>query len=109
MPFALLIILGLFQLRRRNDSPKAYEVAFGVGATMVAILPLHAVLVPAALPGLTRLDIVFSTEIALLVGLSILAVAAWTHDARRADNGPAPDIPGAVTSGPDQPVPGPAR
>jgi hypothetical protein len=78
MPFMLLMILGLYQYRRRQDVPKAYEVAFGVTATMVAILPLHAVLVPSSLPSLTRLDIVFSTEVAFLVGLSIIAVAKWT-------------------------------
>jgi len=78
MPFSLLVILGLFQwINKQNPPPKAYEVAFGVGATLVAILPLHAVLVPATLPSLTRLDIVFSTEIGVLIGLSILAVSRW--------------------------------
>jgi hypothetical protein len=109
MPFLLLLILGMFQWKRQKDPPKAYEVAFGVGATMVAILPLHAVLVPAALPGLTRLDLVFSTEIALLVGLSIIAVAAWTRpetstrsDSTPGKSGTVPGQTGAAAMGQDQ-------
>jgi hypothetical protein len=77
MPFLLLITLGGYQYIRQRNVPKAYEVAFGVAATMVAILPLRAVLVPSSLPSLTRLDLMFSTEVALLVALSIVWVITW--------------------------------
>ena len=73
LPFMLLLAIGIYQYTYKKSIPKPYEVAFGVAATMVAILPLRAVLVPSSLPNLTRLDIVFSTEVALLVALSI----AW--------------------------------
>jgi hypothetical protein len=80
MPFMLLITLGWYQCIVKKNVPKAYEVAFGIAATMVAILPLRAVLVPSSLPNLTRLDIVFSTEVALLVALSIVAVVVYSRD-----------------------------
>jgi hypothetical protein len=76
LPFMLLLAIGIYQYTYKKNVPKPYEVAFGVAATMVAILPLRAVLVPSSLPNLTRLDIVFSTEVALLVALSIAWVIA---------------------------------
>lgn len=85
MPFVLMI--GLFSVyvltRKKYTSerrlPAVYEVAFGVAATLVAILPLRAVLVPSSLPNLTRLDIVFSTGVTLLVALSLAWVFVWTN------------------------------
>jgi hypothetical protein len=85
LPF--LLIVGLFLAYARGkqiygldqDPPEVHEIAFGVAAALVAILPLRAVLVPSSLPNLTRLDIVFSTEAALLVGLSLAWVLVWTE------------------------------
>ena len=73
MPLSLLVALIIVQYARKQDAPKLHEIAFGVAATIVAILPLRAVLVPSALSDrLTRLDIVFGTEVILLVALSII-------------------------------------
>ena len=81
MPFVLLIgVLGIRYFPRKmvpeRKIPEAYEVAFGVAATMVAVLPLRIVLVPNSLPGLTRLDIWFGVGITFLVASSILWVIA---------------------------------
>jgi hypothetical protein len=57
--------------------PAVHEIAFGVAATLVAILPLRAVLVPSSLPSLTRLDIAFGISVALLVALSVTWVIVW--------------------------------
>jgi hypothetical protein len=79
MPILLLVILIAIQRSRKQDPPKPHEIAFGVAATIVAILPLHAVLIPSALSDhLTRLDIIFGTEVTLLVALSIIWVAMRT-------------------------------
>jgi hypothetical protein len=83
MPFVLMIGLFIAYARKKNDYeperkvPAVYEIAFGVAATLVAILPLRAVLIPSSLPGLTTLDTVFSTGIALLVALSLAWVFIW--------------------------------
>jgi hypothetical protein len=87
MPFVLMIALFTAYARKKKPSgpdrklPAVYEVAFGVAATLVAILPLRAVLVPSSLPSLTRLDIVFSTGVTLLVALSITWVFVWAKPA----------------------------
>ena len=84
MPFVLMIgLFGAYVFRRKNYTPErkvptVYEVAFGVAAALVAILPLRAVLVPSSLPTLTRLDIVFGLGTALLVALSLAWVFIWT-------------------------------
>ncbi|HUL24456.1 MAG TPA: hypothetical protein VLW44_01620 [Streptosporangiaceae bacterium] len=91
MPFIFIILLfSTYILRKRAKAagketsyspaataPAVYEIAFGVAAALVAILPLRAVLVPSSLPNLTRLDIVFSTGAALLVALSVVWVFVW--------------------------------
>ena len=88
MPFLLLVIVFfLMSLRRGTVSeiipedrwlgrhrPEAFELAFGVAATLVAILPLRTVLVPPSLPNPTRLDIYFGTEAVFLVALSAMWV-----------------------------------
>jgi hypothetical protein len=87
MPFVLIIGLAIaYGLRRRvygvdNRSPAIHEIAFGLAAALVTILPLRTVLVPSSLPSLTRLDIVFSTEVAVLVGLTLAWVIVWTKPA----------------------------
>lgn len=75
LPFLLLVALLAGQYVRSR--PQAYEMAFGVAAALVAILPLRTVLVPSSLPGLTRLDIVFGIEAAVLVAGSILLAIIW--------------------------------
>jgi Domain of unknown function (DUF4436) len=73
LPFLLLISLLLYA-RVSKKQAQASDVALGVAATVVAILPLRQVLVPSSLPGLTRLDILFGLGISLLVALSIFIV-----------------------------------
>ena len=83
MPFILMIGLLIAYARKRKDweperkIPAVYEIAFGVAATLVAILPLRAVLIPSTLPTLTRLDIVFGAGVALLVALSLSWIFIW--------------------------------
>ncbi|HEY7144952.1 MAG TPA: hypothetical protein VH637_11940 [Streptosporangiaceae bacterium] len=78
MPFVLLIVLlGMKYVIKRRAVPEVYEIAFGVAATLVAILPLRTVLVPSTLPDLTRLDLCFSIGITFLVAGSILWVVVW--------------------------------
>lgn len=86
MPFVLLIVIFLFKYCRKRNSPGAaagqgdlerkipepFEVAFGVAATLVAILPLRSVLVPPSLPSPTRLDIFFGLGTIFLVVSSII-------------------------------------
>ena len=107
MPFLLLIALLCFKrlVLRRPLEPA--DAAFGLAAAMVAILPLHQVLVPSTIPGLTRLDVLFGLGICFLVAASILWVAVWlprppyrrpaTHTAARpvdtgADTSPASGV-----------------
>jgi hypothetical protein len=88
MPFLLLAALfGIYTYKRKKNglnrkAPEIYEIAFGVAATLVAILPLRLVLVPSSLPGLTRLDIVFSIEVTFLVASSIVWML-YGGDARK--------------------------
>jgi hypothetical protein len=103
LPAVMLICIFYLIYRQKRSSrdgklqarllPGATDVAFGVAATMVAILPLRTVLVPDSLPAPTRLDVFFGLQIALLVALSILWIkktASWA---------PAPDAgPGDQTS-----------
>jgi hypothetical protein len=73
LPFLLLAAVFSFKYLGKNLSgPKPYEVAFGIAATMVAILPLRSVLIPASLPAPTRLDLYFGTGCATLVALAII-------------------------------------
>jgi sorbitol-specific phosphotransferase system component IIC len=94
MPFLLLASVILFYTfgkgKDEKKAPAFYEVAFGVAATVVAILPLRIVLVPSSLPSLTRLDLVFSTGVTLLVGLSVayISVGAAKRKPDDPDNQP---------------------
>jgi hypothetical protein len=109
MPALLLtIVLGARFLprnkRRRGlnaeDAPKAHEVAFGIAATIVAILPLHAVLVPSAITSMTRLDIWFGFGISLLVVLSIIWMVVWASPATGHSTGEGvPGTPGKEVPG----------
>jgi len=108
MPFILIYGLFFAYLRRTMEKdgrrveysperkvPAVYEIAFGVAATLVAILPLRAVLVPSSLPSLTRLDLFFSLGVALLVALSL----TWVFVGMPAGSpgGPGVDPPGDPT------------
>ncbi len=113
MPAALLIgIFCLLYQQKKSGKlparslPGATEVAFGVAATMVAILPLRAVLVPDSLPAPTRLDVVFGLQIALLVALSFIWIkktAGWepAPEPRPGDQLPAGDGSEAAGQAPD--------
>lgn len=84
LPFLLLISLLLYA-RVSKKRAEASDVALGVAATMVAILPLRQVLVPSSLPGLTRLDILFGLGISVLVALSIFIVIIIPPSTKTAD------------------------
>jgi hypothetical protein len=76
LPFVLLVGLMIYAyVRRKMDDIN--QVALAVAATVVAILPLRAVLVPASVPGLTRLDLLFGAGISLLVALTFAFVIIW--------------------------------
>ncbi len=77
MPFVLLTVLLWFKRIVRREPLEATDIAFGVAATMVAILPLRTVLVPSTVPGLTRLDLFFGLGITFLVASSIMWVVVW--------------------------------
>lgn len=93
MPIVLLVTVFLLKYSGRGkEIPKPYEVAFGVAATLVAILPLRSVLVPSTLPSPTRLDIFFGLGIIFLVVGSIIWVLLHSErlmDAQADDDPPA--------------------
>ncbi len=77
MPFLLLVALLWFKRFAQRRALEPSDAAFGLAAAMVAILPLHQVLVPGTIPGLTRLDLLFGLGICCLVAASILWVVVW--------------------------------
>jgi hypothetical protein len=89
MPFLLLIVLLWFKRIAQRQPLEPSDAAFGLAAAMVAILPLHQVLVPSTIPGLTRLDLLFGLGICFLVAASILWVVVWLP--RQPHPGPKPD------------------
>ena len=115
MPFFLLIAIFYTMHRRRrhktSELPSHAEVAFGVTATLLAILPLHSVLVPSSLPSPTRLDLYFGLGAVGLVGLSIIWVrllARPEHEPEKSPptGSPPPSPPAAATQpvAPSQPA-----
>ena len=97
-PFVLLIsIFAIYYSRNpRRRKPEPYEIAFGITATLVAILPLRSVLIPSSLPSPTRLDILFGMGTMFLVVSSIiwLIFSTTTPD----DDGSQPKNRGSVSS-----------
>jgi len=73
-PFILLVsIFAIYYSRNpRRRKPEPYELAFGITAALVAILPLRSVLIPSSLPSPTRLDILFGIGTMFLVVSSII-------------------------------------
>jgi hypothetical protein len=73
-PFILLVsIFAVYYSRNpRRRKPEPYELAFGITAALVAILPLRSVLIPSSLPSPTRLDILFGIGTIFLVVSSII-------------------------------------
>jgi hypothetical protein len=90
--------------RPERKVPAVYEIAFGVAATLVAILPLRAVLVPSALPSLTRLDLVFGIGIASLVALSLTWVLVWSRPTPAESPGKAEGAATATNGPPGDPT-----
>jgi hypothetical protein len=84
LPFLLLLAILARQWISKRDTPKPYEVAFGIAATLLAILSLRMVLVPATLPALTRLDIIFGIGVTALVAGSIIWMGIWDPGGRTA-------------------------
>jgi hypothetical protein len=97
-PFVLLIsIFAIYYGRNpRRRKPEPYEMAFGITAALVAILPLRSVLIPSSLPSPTRLDILFGVGAMFLVVSSIvwLIFSSATPD----DDGSQPKDRGSVSS-----------
>lgn len=85
-PFVLLIGLLLVTYVARKGA-EVYEVAIGVAAAILAILPLRSVLVPSSLPGITRLDILFGLVISVLVVLSFVVILRPRTSRRASKNG----------------------
>ncbi len=54
------------------------ELVIGVAAFLVAVLPIRGVLVPATLPGLTVVDYVLGTEMAVMVS-AVIVIAVEAH------------------------------
>jgi hypothetical protein len=79
LPFVLLVTVFCIKYCGSGPGPRPFEVAFGVAATLVAILPLRSVLIPASLPTPTRLDLYFGVGSAALVALSIVWALVWRH------------------------------
>ena len=121
MPFFLLITIFLLKYCRKptatadppgREMPKHSEVAFGIVATLVAILPLRSVLVPSSLPSPTRLDIYIGLGAVFLVVSSIIWVvstspvnpAGTAEPAANAQFGPAAPAPGSNGSSARDPV-----
>jgi hypothetical protein len=74
LPFVLLgfaFLLGYLR-QRSGTSPDPTTIGLGVVATIVAVLPLHAVLVPDSLPTPTRLDLFFGMGITVLVASTVV-------------------------------------
>jgi hypothetical protein len=96
MPFLLLIALLWFKRFALRSPLEPADAAFGLAAAMVAILPLHQVLVPSTIPGLTRLDLLFGLGICFLVAASILWVVVWLpaerHLSANYEEGPDGDV-----------------
>jgi hypothetical protein len=86
MPFLLLVALLCFKRFAQRSPLEPSDAAFGLAAAMVAILPLHQVLVPSSIPGLTRLDLLFGLGICCLVAASILWVVVWLPPEQNADD-----------------------
>jgi hypothetical protein len=97
-PFVLLVsIFAVYYSRNpRRRKPEPYELAFGITAALVAILPLRSVLIPSSLPSPTRLDILFGIGTMFLVVSSIiwLIFSQATPD----DDGSQPKNRGSVSS-----------
>lgn len=107
LPFLLLLAILARQWISKRDTPKPYEVAFGIAATLLAILSLRMVLVPTTLPALTRLDIIFGIGVTALVAGSIIWMGIWAPSQDRPANGAAGHANGApgATANPQPPNP----
>ena len=92
LPFLLIVAILARQWIARRDTPKPYEVAFGIAATLLAILSLRTVLVPTSLPALTRLDLIFGIGVTLLVVGSIIWMGIWSSGG----SGTGADAPGTA-------------
>ena len=97
-PFVLLVsIFAVYYSRNpRRRKPEPYELAFGITAALVAILPLRSVLIPSSLPSPTRLDILFGIGTIFLVVSSIIWLIFST--ATSDQDGSQPKNRGSVSS-----------
>jgi hypothetical protein len=87
-PFVLLIaVFAIKYCRKPPKLPEPYEVAFGIGATLVAILPLRSVLIPSSLPSPTRLDIYFGLGAVFLVAASVIWMVSIRIHTEATDGG----------------------
>ena len=100
LPFLLLLAILARQWISKRDTPKPYEVAFGIAATLLAILSLRMVLVPTTLPALTRLDIIFGIGVTALVAGSIIWMGIWAPS----QDGPAHGAAGHANGAPGAPA-----
>jgi hypothetical protein len=105
MPIFLLIaIFVVYYARKRTyakrqnsqhpavEMPKHSEIAFGVAATLLAILPLRSVFVPASYPSPTRLDLWLGLGAVILVAFSIIWVVAAETAAQAEPTGSSSEV-----------------
>jgi hypothetical protein len=83
----LLLFIGLLALVRSiiGNSPRyrfPAELLVGVGAFLLAIIPIRAVLVPADFSQITVTDYILGTEMAVIVASSLMIVAAGSMKPR---------------------------
>lgn len=77
IPLLLIILLGLVLWHLRSGS---VEGLVGVGAVMLAILPIRAVLIPGEITSLTIVDFPLASEMALLAAVTPRVVRATSKD-----------------------------
>jgi hypothetical protein len=81
LPILLCVLVGLTVLRNRGQRIiEQYEFLAVVGATMLALLPLHSVIVPSEITQLTRADCELGLWLAVIPGLAVIRILldAWS-------------------------------
>jgi hypothetical protein len=88
-PLLLAASAAMLWTNARRAAERSSAAPLELAAALIAILPLRQVLVPADIPGLTRLDYLLSVELVAMIALFALTAAM-----------PGPDTPVTRTSCP---------
>ncbi|MGH3398943.1 MAG: hypothetical protein ACRDPO_30090, partial [Streptosporangiaceae bacterium] len=97
MPLVLLLLLGWF-CARRKEVPTPSEAAFGGGGHAGGHPAAAQRADPAGITDLTRLDILFGLQAAVLVALSLILVGIWGPVLKAAGHRPAGTADGSALS-----------